>query len=74
MKCSNCPSSATYTVTDPGVSVVSYCRPCLPKHLYARAQAGQLDLPKAPTQTKKKSSTVNDAVVEPEVSDEDNEG
>jgi hypothetical protein len=74
MKCSNCPSSATYTVNDPGLSVVFSCRQCLPKHLYARAQAGQLDLPKPPTQTKKKSAAAEDVVVEPEVSDEDNEG
>jgi hypothetical protein len=61
-----------YTVADPGVSTVFYCRPCLPKHLYARAAAGQLDLPKAPTQTKKKSSKT-DEPVEPEALDEDNE-
>jgi hypothetical protein len=72
MKCSNCPSPALYTVADPGVSTVFYCRPCLPKHLYARAEAGQLDLPKAPTQTKKKSSKT-DEPVEPEALDEDNE-
>jgi hypothetical protein len=42
--------------------------------LYARAQAGQLDLPKPPTQTKNKSATADDVVVEPEVLDEDNEG
>jgi hypothetical protein len=40
--------------------------------LYARAAAGQLDLPKAPTQTKKKSSKT-DEPVEPEALDEDNE-
>jgi hypothetical protein len=72
MKCSNCPSPAMYTVADPGVSTVFYCRKCLPKHLYARAEAGQLDLPKAPTQTKKKSSKT-DEPVEPEALDEDNE-
>lgn len=81
MKCSNCPAPALYTVNEPGVSAVFYCRKCLPTRLYARAQAGQLDLPKAPTQTKKKSSKKEDAVsedsdvvLEPEVSDEDNEG
>ena len=71
MKCSNCPSPAMYTVADPGVSTVFYCRNCLPKRLYARAAAGQLDLPK-PTQTKKKSSKT-DEPVEPEALDEDNE-
>ena len=65
MKCSNCPTPAMYTVADPGVSTVFYCRSCLPQRLYARAAAGQLDLPK-PTQTKKKSSKKDEA------SDEDN--
>lgn len=72
MKCSNCPSPALYTVADPGVSAVFYCRQCLPKYLQSRAEAGQLDLPK-PTQTKPKSPK-QDEPVEPEALDEDNEG
>lgn len=67
MKCSNCSASALYTVNDPGVSAVFYCRQCLPKHLYTRAEAGHLDLPK-PTQTKKKSSKQEETVA----LDEDN--
>jgi hypothetical protein len=73
MKCSNCPSSALYTVDEPGISAVFYCRQCLPKHLYSRADAGQLDLPKAPTQTKSKEPK-KDEPAEPEALDEDNEG
>lgn len=72
MKCSNCPSSALYTVADPGVSAVFYCRQCLPNYLYSRADAGQLDIP-VPTQTKKKL-TKKDEPVEPEALDEDNAG
>lgn len=63
MKCSNCSSDAKYVINDFGVSPAYYCVACLPKPLQARANAGQLDLPKskvetpAPTQTKKKAST-----------------
>lgn len=46
MKCSNCPSNAAYVVNDPGVSLAYYCVKCLPQSLHARANAGQLDLPK----------------------------
>lgn len=73
MKCSNCPSPALYAINDPGVSAVFYCRQCLPKYLYSRADAGQLDLPKPPAQTKKKSSK-KDEPVEPEALDENNAG
>lgn len=58
MKCSNCSSNAKYVVNDFGVSPAYYCVACLPKPLQARANAGQLDLPKvdSPTQTKKKAT------------------
>ena len=64
MKCSNCSADAVYTINDPGVSVIFYCVKCLPASLRARANAGQLDLPKVEEvveepkkQTKKKASS-----------------
>ena len=64
MKCSNCSADAVYTINDPGVSVINYCVKCLPASLKARANAGQLDLPKVEEvveepkkQTKKKASS-----------------
>jgi hypothetical protein len=56
MKCFNCPSDANFLVADPGVSDVYYCNNCLPTYLRERANAGQLSIPTAPTQTKKKAA------------------
>jgi len=72
MKCSNCPTPALYKTNTPGVSVFYYCRTCLPKHLHARADAGQLDIPTPTTAAldKKKSPKAEEV----ESSDEDNEG
>ena len=56
MKCFNCPDTANFLIADEGVSNVYYCNKCLPKHLRERANAGQLGIPAAPTQTKKKAA------------------
>lgn len=56
MKCFNCPETANFLIADQGVSDVYYCNKCLPKHLRERANAGQLSLPVAPAQTKKKAA------------------
>lgn len=56
MKCFNCPSDANFLVADQGVSDVYYCNNCLPSYLRERANAGQLNIPTAPAQTKKKAA------------------
>lgn len=69
MKCSNCSSDAKFVVNDAGVSPAYYCVACLPKPLQARADAGQLDLPK-PTQTKKAAAPKAQEPVAEESADE----
>ena len=46
MTCCNCKNKAVYTVADPGVNPLDYCNNCLPKHLQARAKAGQFAIAK----------------------------
>jgi hypothetical protein len=72
MKCSNCSADAVYADLGPGFSPAYFCNRCLPAHLRARAEAGQLTLPETPKKKKKAAAPEPEELSE--VSDENNEG